>query len=376
MGWKKMIIWSGSKVYAAFMRKLFVFVYFRLLLLSACFASTTPDTLIIGYTRAAPFIVTDQDKLEGLSIWLWEKIAKDLDLPYKMELMGFNSILVGLEAGTIDASINPLTITSERSKKMDFTHSFFASNSTVAIRPRSSFAKFNQFIRSFFSLNFLRAMLALMLIIALFGFATWCFERRHNESQFRRGWAGIWDGLWWSAVTMTTVGYGDKSPQSTGGKIIALIWMFTALLFISGFTASIASSLTINQLQWSASGISDFKEQKVGCMSASGTLDYLKTHFFNDIKLYDGLQEGLQGLIDREVDAYLYDEPILKYRITHEAAFQQLEVLPIKFDLQFYAFAFAKEREEIKDLVSQKILEHTESMEWRFILAEYDLSQL
>ena len=111
-------------------------------------------------------------------------------------------------------------------------------------------------------------------------------------------------------------------------------------------------------------------------MSASGTLDYLKTHFFNDIKLYDGLQEGLQGLIDREVDAYLYDEPILKYRITHEAAFQQLEVLPIKFDLQFYAFAFAKEREEIKDLVSQKILEHTESMEWRFILAEYDLSQL
>jgi ABC-type amino acid transport substrate-binding protein len=331
---------------------------------------------MIGYTRAAPFIIADQDQLEGLSIWLWEKIAKDLDLPYKMELMGFNSILAGLEAGTIDASINPLTITSERSKKMDFTHSFFASNSTVAIRPSSSFKKFNQFIRSFFSLNFLRAMLALMLIIALFGFATWCFERRHNESQFRRGWAGIWDGLWWSAVTMTTVGYGDKTPQSTGGKLIALIWMFTALLFISGFTASIASSLTINQLQWSPNEVSDFKKQKVGCVGASATLDYLRTHFFNDIKLYDGLQDGLKELVDKEIDAFLYDEPILKHRITNDAAFQQLEVLPIKFDLQFYAFAFAKEREDIKDLVSQKILEHIESMEWRFILAEYDLSQL
>ncbi len=371
-----MILSRGAKVFAAFMKKLFVLVSLQFLLLSPRLANAASDTLIIGYTKAAPFIVTDQNKLEGLSVWLWEKIANDLDIPYTMELMSFNDILAGLEAGTIDASINPLTITSERSKKMDFTHSFFASNSTVAVRPSSSFHKFIQFVRSFLSLNFLRAMLALMLIIALFGIATWWFERRHNDSEFRRGWSGIWDGLWWSAVTMTTVGYGDKSPQSTGGKIIALIWMFTALLFISGFTASIASSLTINQLQWSPNGISDFKEQKVGCMSASGTLDYLTTHFFNDVKLYNGLQEGLQGLLNQEVDAYLYDEPILKYRITHEAAFQQLEVLPIKFDLQFYAFAFAKEQEEVKDLVSQKILEYTESMEWRYILAEYDLSQL
>lgn len=371
-----MIFWRVSKVCAAFMRKLFILIHLQFLVLSFSMANAASDTLIIGYTKAAPFIVTDQNKLEGLSIWLWKKIANDLEIPYEMKLMGFNDILSGLEAGTIDASINPLTITSERSKKMDFTHSFFASNSTVAVRPSSSFNKFIQFIRSFLSLNFLRAMLALMLIIALFGFATWWFERKHNESEFRKGWVGIWDGLWWSAVTMTTVGYGDKSPQSTGGKIIALIWMFTALMFISGFTASIASSLTINQLQWSSNGIGDFKEQKIGCVGASGTLDYLRTHFFNDIKLYDGLQEGLEGLLNKEVDAYLYDEPILKYRITHEAAFQQLEVLPIKFDLQFYAFAFAKDQEEVKDLVSQKILEYTESMEWRFILAEYDLSQL
>ena len=35
---------------------------------------TSNDTLLIGYTRAAPFIIDDNNELEGISIWLWKKI--------------------------------------------------------------------------------------------------------------------------------------------------------------------------------------------------------------------------------------------------------------------------------------------------------------
>ncbi|NRB53426.1 MAG: transporter substrate-binding domain-containing protein [Saprospiraceae bacterium] len=340
-------------------------------------AQITSDTLTIGYTRAAPFIILEEEaQLKGLSIWLWERIAEDLQIPYEFKLMGFNDMLEALKDGSIDGSINPLTITSERSKYMDFTHSFFVSNSTAAIRKTSSFQKFINYARSLFSLNFLSGLLILMIIIGLFGLAAWLFERKYNETQFRKGLAGIWDGLWWSAVTMTTVGYGDKSPKSTGGKVIALIWMFTALLFISGFTASIASTLTVNQLKWSPQGINDFKDQTVGCVAASGTLDYLDTHFFSDIQRFDGLAGGLNALGNQEIEAFLYDEPIMKYRIANDPDYQDLEVLPVKFDLQFYAFAFPKKHFEIKEQVSQKILEYTENIEWRLILAEYDLSQL
>ena len=231
------------------------------------------DTLIVGYTAAAPFILSDGEDLYGINIWLWEKIAENLEIHYKMKLMDFRDMLRALEADSIDLSINPLTITSERSKKMNFTHSFYASNSTVVTRKSSSLGKLIKFLRSFFSINFLRGILLLIVIISIFGLLTWYFERGRNERQFRSGLSGIWDGLWWSAVTMTTVGYGDKSPQSTGGKIIALIWMFTAVMFISGFTASIASSLTVNQLNWSQKSVNDFKERKTGTIKSSGTYD-------------------------------------------------------------------------------------------------------
>lgn len=357
------------------MRLLLLFGFFLSAAITTFAEETPSDTIRVGYTRAAPFVIDEKEDLDGISIWLWGKIANSLNLEYEYIRMPFDQILAGLEDGSIDASINPLTITSERSRKMCFTYSFFASNSTIVVRKGSSLERARLFIQSTVSINFLRGMLALIIIIALFGIITWLFERKNNPTQFRPGVMGLWDGLWWSAVTMTTVGYGDKSPKSTGGKIIALIWMFTAILFISGFTASIASSLTVNQMSSNPQSIEDFKTRTVGTLKASGTMEYLKTHLFKNIQQYDGLQEGLIALKNKEIEAFLYDEPILKYRLSTEELYQGLEILPIKFDLQFYAFGFSKQRLDLKEQVSQKVLENLESIDWKYLISEYNLSQ-
>ena len=76
------------------------------------------------------------------------------------------------------------------------------------------------------------------------------FERGTND-----GFTSLGDGLWWCIVTITTVGYGDISPITTGGKVVAAIIMFVGLSFYPLLTGSI-SSILIGRAQ-------QYKEKKM-----------------------------------------------------------------------------------------------------------------
>lgn len=333
------------------------------------------DTLLVGYTQAAPFLVHEGEDLDGLNIWLWQQVAKELQLNYRLVPMNFTDMLDSLKTGGIDLSINPLTITSSRSKQMEFTHSFFASNATAVVAQVSSFKKLMIFLKGFFNINFIRGLLLLLLIIFIFGVMGWFFERKENPETFRYGAKGIWDGVWWSAVTLTTVGYGDKAPKTKMGKLSALVLMFGGLLFISGLTASIASSLTVNQLTNNPEGFNEFKERKVGTIQESGTEVFLVEHFFKDIKTYSTVVDGLKDVKKGKIEAFLYDEPILKYRIQKDSSLHSLELMPLQFDVQFYAFALPKSHAALERRISQQILNIKETKEWEIVLTEYGLSE-
>ncbi|MEX0274193.1 MAG: transporter substrate-binding domain-containing protein [Flavobacteriaceae bacterium] len=334
------------------------------------------DTLTVAYTNAPPFLIKGDGDLEGVNAWLWEQVADELEIPYTLVPMNFGNMLDSIGSGHIDVSINPLTISSERSEKMAFTYSFYASNATIAVAQQSAIKRALDFIGAFLNLNFLRGLFVLVGFITVFGVVVWWFERKQNPSQFREGSQGIWDGLWWSVVTLTTVGYGDKAPKSRGGKIAALLLMFSGLLFISGLTAGIASSLTVNQLNSDPDNFFEFKDRTVGSVQNTETIVYLQTRFFKDVRQYSSVTEGLYALRDGEIEAFIYDEPILRYRIGNDASLEKIKVLPIKFDVQFYAFAMALGNTDLQRRISQKILEIVESPEWEIVLNEYGLSEL
>jgi len=50
-------------------------------------------------------------------------------------------------------------------------------------------------------------------------------------------------GIWWSIVTLTTVGYGDISPSTTGGRILAVLIMFFGIGLLGMLSASLATLL-------------------------------------------------------------------------------------------------------------------------------------
>lgn len=52
------------------------------------------------------------------------------------------------------------------------------------------------------------------------------------------------DALWWAVVTTTTVGYGDISPSTPIGRILAVLLMIIGIGIIGTFTSAISSYFT------------------------------------------------------------------------------------------------------------------------------------
>lgn len=57
------------------------------------------------------------------------------------------------------------------------------------------------------------------------------------------------DALWWTVVTMTTVGYGDLSPSTAAGRAVAVVLMVTGIGIVSMLTALVASALVERRLR-------------------------------------------------------------------------------------------------------------------------------
>ena len=91
-----------------------------------------------------------------------------------------------------------------------------------------------QLSRQLFSVHGLRwaAVVALTTIVA--GGAAFAVVERPEQG------LSSWDGIWWALTTVTTVGYGDYTPATSGGRIIALLVMAVGIGFVALITAAAA----------------------------------------------------------------------------------------------------------------------------------------
>jgi voltage-gated potassium channel len=74
-------------------------------------------------------------------------------------------------------------------------------------------------------------------LVVLFGVVIWLVDRKDFPT------VGL--GLWWAVSTVTTVGYGDVVPTTTGGRFVAtglMIIGFASLSLLTGIVASLLVS--------------------------------------------------------------------------------------------------------------------------------------
>jgi len=348
---------------------IFLFLNFSWYLSSAQQTQTNDSLLRVGTKEAPPFVIKQENGTwQGISIDLWEQIAQEKGWQYEYVEEDLQSLIDNTANGSLDVAVAALTINESRERILDFTHTFYSTGLGIAARTKPSGVL--SLIGNLFSFQFFQAVGGLAIILLLFGLLVWLFERKRNPDQFGgKLWDGIGSGFWWSAVTMTTVGYGDKAPVTRGGRIVALVWMFMALIVISSFTAAIASSLTVNQLSSIINSPDDLYDAKVATVSNSSSASFLSSRDIG-YRQVATIDEAMKLLYTEKIDAVVYDMPIMQYLI-NQAKPENVKILPQAFKKLYYGFAFPETNDQLKEQVDLKILEITAQQEWQEVLADY-----
>ncbi len=84
----------------------------------------------------------------------------------------------------------------------------------------------------------------------------YAIERNTNE-----GFISFFDSLWWTIVTISTVGYGDRLPHTLSGRIIAIATIFVGMGIMGTVTGRIASFLMERQMK-EEKGLLDFSKMR------------------------------------------------------------------------------------------------------------------
>jgi len=84
--------------------------------------------LVIGITETPPFIIQKGSEFSGLSIDSWELVNESLKFDYEYKTYpSLVSLMDAVENKEVDFSINPVTVTNPRMKRLDFSQPYFIS---------------------------------------------------------------------------------------------------------------------------------------------------------------------------------------------------------------------------------------------------------
>jgi polar amino acid transport system substrate-binding protein len=298
-------------------------------------ASAEARTLRIGTKVVTPFITFQNTGVYGFSANFWQQIAELNNWKYTwVRYPDMPSLLKAVEEGEVDGAIAAITITSERAQSVNFSLPYYRSGLQIVVR-RQAGNPAEIAVSYLFSLNTLKG-LAIVLILALASaHLIWLAERNNNPDMFPRNYKdGIREALWWSLVTATTVGYGDKYPTETIGRVLAIAWMLGGVIAISSFTASVTSASITSPVR----NPQDLFGKAVGTVGGT-TAELFLMRYPVRIQPFKTIPLAYQALRQGKIEAFVYDAPTIRFDAARDP---DLQIVGQLLDPQDYGIAFTK----------------------------------
>jgi len=320
--------------------------------------------LRIAVYDVAPYGYANPDgSISGISVDLWRRVAERLERQFKLiPVSEMESLLSDLEQGHFDAAIGAITITPEREKRVDFSYPAHRSGVAVALRKQTGpLSVLKAYAAAATELGPL--IISSLAMLVLIGIVMWLIERRHPSAQnSESSVVTLRDGLYWAIVTMTTVGYGDKTPKSSTGRVIAVSWMFASLVWVSLLSTSLVSRLTVERVESRdlAAGI-DLTRKKLAAVAQSSGAEYLDQHHLQYMK-FNNLPDALDSLAGGTSDAVVNSVGALQYLISKRYA--GTEEMPQGLLAPAYMAIALPEHSPLKRPIDEALVKITSDPEW------------
>jgi ABC-type amino acid transport substrate-binding protein len=297
-------------------------------------ASAAP--LRVAVKVVAPFVMRDGDNWVGFSIDLWRAIAGRRGWTYSF--VGVDTIDQQLEAvrtGSVDAGLAAISVTGEREQTIDFSYPYFRSGLQLLVT--SSDSSFFSAVISFITPDLLKLILFVVVVLLVVAHGVWLFER-HMDADFPKKYLpGVGEALWWAGVTLTTVGYGDRTPKGRLGRSVALIWMFSGIFLLASVTAAVTARATVQQLSRTVNGVEDLAGKQVATVQGSTSDQYLRLRGLSHVAV-PRIEDAYPLLEDGRVQAILYDAPVLQHYASTSGA-GRVQVVGREVQPEQYAIA-------------------------------------
>ncbi|XP_028795296.1 glutamate receptor 3.6 isoform X2 [Neltuma alba] len=182
-----------------------------------------------------------------------------------------NELVRLITAGVFDGAVGDITITTQRTRMVDFTQPFIGSGLVVVAPVRKSDSSAWAFLRSFSPQMW--GVTAIFFLAV--GAVVWILEHRSNDEFRGPPRKQVVTVLWFSFSTMFFA--HRENTVSTLGRLVLLIWLFVVLIINSSYTASLTSILTVQQLSSPIKGIETLvaSTEPVGYLQGSFSRNYL-----------------------------------------------------------------------------------------------------
>lgn len=330
-------------------------------------AQTAPDrTLRIGTMVAPPFAMLGADgSWDGLSVALLAEVAARAGFRYQLVETDPAALIGEVAAGRLDGAIADIVPTPDAERMVDFTDSYFQGGLAVAVQSIQPISLLD-LLKALASWEFRSVLYVLLGLTVVVGALVWAIERWRNPEFERPPARGLFSGFWWATVTMTTVGYGDKTPITVAGRLLGIVWMILTLGLVTLATAQLTAILTADRLNGGVSAVDELARMRVGALAAGpaiGPLQALRA----EPELFATVPDGLNALAEGKIDAFVHNEAELTWET---GLIGGVALAPIRFAPEVYAMALPV-NSALREPINRAILDTVASPEWLGTLRYY-----